>query len=37
MIMIKATAIVFGIGAAAIPLLEQVTPDTILAIVCCFA
>ena len=37
MIMIKAIAIVFGVGAAAILLLEQVTPDTILAIVCCFA
>ena len=37
MVMIKARAIVCGVGAAAILLLEQVTPDTILAIVCCFA
>ena len=37
MIMIKAIAIVSGIGAAAILLLEGMAPDTILAIVCCFA
>ena len=37
MIMIKAIAIVSGIGAGAILLLEQMAPDTILAIVCCFA
>ena len=37
MIMIKATAIVSVIGAAAILLLEEMAPDAILAIVCCFA
>jgi len=37
MFMIKAIAIVSVIGAAAILLLDEVAPDTILAIVCCFA
>jgi hypothetical protein len=37
MIMIKAIALVSGIGAAAILFLNEVAPDTILAIVCCFA
>lgn len=36
-LMIKAIAIVSIIGTAAILLLEAMTPDTILAIVCCFA
>jgi hypothetical protein len=35
--MIKAIAIVSGIAASAILLLEQMSPDAILAIVCCFA
>jgi hypothetical protein len=37
MLMIKAIAIVSGIGAAAILFLTEMAPDTILAIVCCFA
>ena len=37
MIIIKAIAIVSGIGAAAILLLNEMAPDAILAIVCCFA
>ena len=37
MIMIKAIAIVSGIGATAMLLLERMAPDAILAIVCCFA
>ncbi len=37
MLIIKAIAIVSGIGTAAILLLNEMTPDTILAIICCFA
>jgi hypothetical protein len=37
MLMIKAIAIVSGIGAAAILLLDKMSPDAILAIICCFA
>jgi len=37
MLTIKAIAIVSGIAAAAILLLDKMSPDSILAIVCCFA
>jgi len=37
MIMIKAIALVSAIGSVAILLLDKVAPDTILAILCCFA
>ena len=36
MILIKAFAIVSGLSAAAMLTLEQITPDTLLAIICFF-
>lgn len=36
MITIKVVAIAFGIGAAAILLLQEMGPDSILAVVSCF-